>query len=405
MKAVKNNIETETQNWELIRSLVEDCYPRLTGTDSIKRAELLITTIFNHFCDDIFKQDFNHRPSGFLKFIPYLVISHVFAVLLLVLDFRSQASLLFLLNLSLFLSQLFFYKGWVNRFFPEKYGTNIIGTIEPTDEVHQNVVFSGHYDAPYVFELLQRFPRIYTKLLFTVILSILIAALGSVYLLIQNLTTSSIDTWTSQILLIPLTIMLPAVLLFFFFTSSEVSPGAGDDAIAIGIINAVGQHLGQERLKHTRIVLLALDGEEAGLNGARAFSRQSAEFLGPLPSYNINIDSIFKLNDIKILTRDLNSLQRLSKIEALVVQQLSKELGHELPLSTMPIGGGSTDSAELVKSMDSVALVGVDASNIESSGYHTLRDDMSAISKESFSFLISLLIQYAIHKDESVIRL
>ena len=60
--------------------------------------------------------------------------------------------------------------------------------------------------------------------------------------------------------------------------------------MAVGLITEMGRVFSKNRLKHTRLVILALDAEEAGLNGARAYVNTFKEELHAIPSYNFNID-------------------------------------------------------------------------------------------------------------------
>lgn len=387
----KDKVES---TWELTRKLTEDCYPRLTGSEGCIKAGDLIKSTLETKCDDVKIQEFSHRPTGFLKFLPWSGGLHIVALILLFLNYEFIAIGLFFLNALIFVSQLLFYWGLFDFPFKKEVGRNILGTIEPKGEVKQQIVFSGHYDAPYIFQLLDKIPKYYPIVFGIALFSVLLAFFGTL-ILKQYLVYKII-----------LGVLSLSTLSFFVFTRDEISPGAGDNAIAVGLISEMINifTLDNNRLSNTRLVIAALDAEEAGLNGARAYVNEFQDDLLSIPTFNFNIDSIYGMEHIAIFTRDLNSIRKLSMDEALIIQELGKELGHEIALSKMPIGGGSTDSAEFSRiGVDSIALVGLDLKTIgQNTPYHSSRDIMDALSKESIKFVLNLMRLYAISKDNSI---
>lgn len=402
LKSIENSTE---YCWEITRVLTEDCFPRLTGTDGNRKAAVTIEKQFDQYCDQVETQEFIHRPTGFLKFLPFSGIIHVIGLLLFLLGSYLVSVLLFTLNAFIFISQLLFYWGLFDLPFKKEVGKNIIGYIEPKEEVKQQIILSGHYDAPYVFQLIERFPKLYSKIFGIGLGSVILGFLGSMVVLLLDLNN---DFNSTSIVFVLYTVLLIItsipVLSFFFFTTTQVSPGAGDNAIALGLISSVGRELSKSKLVNTRIIVLALDAEEAGLNGARAYVNKYKKDLHRLPTYNFNIDSIYHRKFLQIFTRDLNSIRKLSLKEAIKVQQISENLGFKIPLGKMPVGGGSTDSAEFSRiGIDSIALVGIDLETIgQKTSYHSSRDDMSALSKESVSFIIEMMIEYSQQKDNSI---
>ncbi len=400
----ENNIES---TWEFTRRLTEDCYPRLTGTPGCNKAGNLISKQMEEKCDQVIIQEFTHKPTGFLKFMPWSGGLHIIALILLFMNYTTIALGIFLLNAFIFVSQLLFYWGIFDFPFREEEGRNIIGTIEPSGEVKQQIIFSGHYDAPYVFQLLDKIPKWYPIIFGIALLSVLLAFFGTLsFQLFISLGDYTSDGIVFVIFKIILAFLSISTFSFFIFTTDEISPGAGDNAIAVGLIMEMQNiFTGNELLlKNTRLVIAALDAEEAGLNGARAYVNKYKDDLLSLPTYNINIDSIYDQEHIAIFTRDLNSIRELSMREATLIQELSKEMGNEVPLSKMPIGGGSTDSAEFARiGVDSIALFGLDLETIgQKTSYHSSRDVMNSLSKQSVGFVLNLMKLYAVKKDNSI---
>jgi hypothetical protein len=296
------------------------------------------------------------------------------------------------LNASIFISQLLYYWGYFDFPFKKEQGTNYIGSIEPEGEVKQQLIFSGHYDAPYVFQLIEKVPKYYPLIFGVGLASILFSLVFWVFYLFS---------WNALVFFIIICVLSITVLTFFFFTTSEISPGAGDNAIAVGLIVELGRII-TGRMKNTRVIILALDAEEAGLNGARAYVNEYYDYLHSIPTFNFNIDSIYEKEHLRVFTRDLNSIRKLSEKEADIIQQISIDLGQEIMTSAMPLGGGSTDSAEFSRiGIDSIAFVGLDLSELEKSSYHTSRDTMDVIRRDSIEFSLQIMEEYCLRKDKS----
>lgn len=380
--------------WELTRKMVEDFYPRLTGTPGCQQAVYELQNTLKQSCDTVEIQKFEHHPTGFLKFLPFAALIHFIALLLFILQYNIIAFMLFSLNAFAFVSQLLFYWGFFDFPFPKSIGQNVIGTIEPSEDVRQQIVLSAHYDAPYVFQFIEKFPRFYPTLLAAGLTGVIINFLISSIMLFHFLTL----TW--YLIAIVSFVSVP-VLIFFVFTTNTVSPGAGDNAVAAAIITGFANIVTTERLSHTRIIILASDAEEAGLNGTRAYVNNYKSALTALPTFDFNIDSIFSKKNLLLFTRDLNSMRKLSNDEASFVASLGKQLGQPLPMRKMPFGGGATDAAEFARiGIPAISLVGLDVTTFDGSvRYHSSRDTMEGQSKSSINFILQLLTAYVQAKD------
>ena len=59
------------------------------------------------------------------------------------------------------LVEFVFYKQFLDPLFSKVDSKNIIGRITPKKEINQTLIFSAHYDSPYVFHYLQNFQKYY----------------------------------------------------------------------------------------------------------------------------------------------------------------------------------------------------------------------------------------------------
>jgi Zn-dependent M28 family amino/carboxypeptidase len=196
----------------------------------------------------------------------------------------------------------------------------------------------------------------------------------------------------------------------YFFTSSQGSPGAGDNLIASAIILQIAEafsrkkNRGKTPLKNTRLVFLSFDAEEAGLRGARAYTRKHKEELISIPAYNLNLDSIYDVDEIKFLRSDINGFVKLSRGMVKECVSITRALGHKSKPYRMEFGAGATDAAELAK-------IGVEATTIiamtvdikqESFCYHTAKDTVDQIQPEAVEAVLKIVHAYVTEKDRNI---
>ena len=165
---------------------------------------------------------------------------------------------------------------------------------------------------------------------------------------------------------------------YYFFITSEVSPGVGDNLIAVAILLQLAEYFNKSEnvLQHTELVFLVTDAEESGLRGARAFVNKNREQLTATPHYNYNMDSLFSKDHLTFLNSDINNTVKLSKNLADKGIQIAKKLGYTAEKMNIPFGGGATDAGEFAKvGIPATSLIAMDTTfKSGSNPYHT-RDD------------------------------
>ena len=132
-------------------------------------------------------------------------------------------------------------------------------------------------------------------------------------------------------LLTGLAFMIP----LFFFISTKISPGAGDNLNSSSIAVHIGGFFAGLRkngtaLQHTRLILLSTDAEESGHRGAIEYIRRHKPELLSIPTHVLNIDSVYHLEDLTVLTRDQHGFVPLSKELAGTCVDISAALGYPL---------------------------------------------------------------------------
>ena len=386
---------------------VVDNYPnRLAGTESCRGAADRIQQEFAKYCDrgSVKVEDFEVHPKSFLKYIPALVVMYFIGAVLLYFGRPWSAFVIFGLALFMFYAQFVRYWELLDIYFHKATGYNVIGSIEPEGEVKQQIIVSGHHDAAYVFQLLTYIPKYYAGLINAGILVLIIGFLVSLVAAVLSILHVPFPGWIAVVLLALGIFQVPLA----FFTTREVSPAAGDNMIAVAVAAETASIFKKGKkdrrpLRNTRLIFASFDAEEAGLRGARAYCRKHGQELLDTKTYVFNIDTLYKLDDLYFLTKDLNGSVKLSLPMAKDCVDVAAELGYKAGTAAMPFGAGSTDAAEFGK-------LGVEATNMAGISfdikkfnrdmvYHTPDDFSAYIEPELIEASLKIVTSYILKKD------
>jgi len=391
---------------------VVEGYPnRLAGTEACKNAADRIKQEFAKYCDpgSVRVEDFECHPKSFLKYIPALVVLYFAGAVLLFFGLPLTALVIYALAIFMFYAQFARYWELLDPYFPKATGYNVFGSIEPEGEVRQQIVVSAHHDAAYVFQLLSYIPKYYARLINAGILVLLLGFLVSLFATVVALFRIPVPEWS--LVWVPVALMVLGVfqIPLAFFTTREVSPAAGDDMIAVAVAGETAglfhraKKAGKNPLRHTRLIIASFDAEEAGLRGARAFCRRHGQELLSTKTYVFNIDTLYKLEDLRFLVRDLNATVRLSTAMAQDCVDIAESLGYPARIASMPFGAGSTDAAEFGKlGVEAVNMSGI-SFDIKKFGkdlvYHTPDDVTEFIEPELIEASLKIVRDYILKKD------
>jgi hypothetical protein len=310
------------------------------------------------------------------------------------------------MSLAVFSSQIVFYKKIFDPFFPKAQGYNIFGIVEPDHDVKQQIILCGHHDAAYVFHYMALSPRLYPFVVFGGILPFLLGIGLSIACIIMG----SPPWWILFLMATSFVLVLP----LWWFTTDTVSPGAGDNMIAVALANEVTRILadrkksGDNSLRHTRIVCLSVDAEESGLRGSMAYVSRHAQELAATKSYALCFDTLYKADKLIFFNNDMNLTTDLSDSMANDLTNIAKELGYGARVARMPWGGGSTDAAAFARGgIEATCMLAFDL-NVgrlpKDLVYHTLKDTTNAIEPAMVEQAINVTIDYILKKDKEISR-
>ena len=307
------------------------------------------------------------------------------------------------------LFEFVFYQECIDPLFKKTDGYNISGIVEPEKEVKKIIIISGHYDSPYIFRFLNKNQRWYKlRVALNTVLYLLITGISLWYSWFQFIKIDG--SHLNPLLLLALGVGIIFISQYFFFVSREVSPGAGDNLVSACMVVKLSELFYNIKskglaLKHTRLIFLCPDAEESGLRGAREYVKQHKLQYRNIPTYNFNMDSIYRLEDLRFLRSEINGAVQLDKSMIQKCNEISKLLGYNISAIRMPFGGGSTDAAEFAKvGIPALSIIGLDTSF--SSGnvpYHTQFDTVDKIEPQAVLACMQIAEQFILDSDKSAV--
>ena len=401
---MKSNITKEQAQsaLNLTAEIIDEFGPRLTGTPACKKAGERLKAELGKSCTETTSEAFQCSRDAFLYFIRYFSISYLGTFICLIAggDWTILAAVLTSFGCIMAICEFVFYKEFIDPLFKKTDGYNISGTIEPTAEVQQSIIISGHYDSPHVFRFLNKNQKLYKlRVIITTGLYFLITAI-SLWASYQWITQPGSFEINKELIYI-LGFGLIFMLQYFFFVSWDVSPGAGDNLISSAIAIKLADHFSIQNLTHTLLVFLCPDAEESGLRGAREYVKLHRETLQSIPTYNINMDSIYRLQDLRFLKSEINGTVPLDEKLGEKCKEIAKSLGYNIPSMNMPFGGGSTDAAEFAKAgIPALSIIGLDTTFTSGDvPYHTNFDTVDKIEPEAVLACMQIAEQLIIEID------
>jgi aminopeptidase YwaD len=377
---------------------------RLAGSEMCRKAAHALYKDMRAFCDSSRLHSFHiHSTSyGYTKLLPLIYVIGIVTFFI-----GSIWTLVPLIGLPLGICMIFIQFGlggtFLDGFYKKKPAVNVIGSLEPAGTVRQQIIISGHHDSAPVTRLYH--PKIQKLLVFTMFTPYLFyfyQIFLSSYVLLSGIKTPAPGY------LVVLTAGIPFVALYFFAVDTKHgTPGAGDNMIASVIALCVGKRLAQIKktnhmcLAHTRIILLSFDAEELVFKGASAYFKDYKSDLTSVPTYHLNLESLYKLKDLQVLTSDANGFQKLSKDMAERIVRIGSRHGITVKPFHMVFGGGSTDAGASARSgISSSTIFGLPTALFRSGlVYHTAKDTVDHIEPEIVTACLRLIWEYIVEME------
>lgn len=380
---------------------------RLAGSLQCRLAAHAIASALNECCDRCHEEPFVLHPKALWWLGRMLAVIYAVATLLSLLGgiFLWIGSLLCLIGFVYGLAQYIFYSRLFDPLFRSAEGLNVVGSLEPANAAERQVVLVSHHDSPYIFSFLERFQPFAFARLFLGMLSYAWLTVYLAFLAIEQLLSGQAQH-SSGIMLLLVAIGALFALQLFLMMSRRPSPGAGDNLNSTSMNIEIARYFArrkdsEEQLQNTRLVVLSTDGEEIGQRGAIEYVRAHLSDLRRIPTYVVNIDSVYYSKDLAVLTRDRHSRVKLSSSMVDTILRIAEQHQIRIRSKPIPFGGGGTDAAAFaVKGIEATGLIAQPTGLLRNDHlYHTSKDTAEVIEETAVSAIIRIITEYVRYVD------
>ncbi len=374
-----------------ITYIIKNFEKRDPGSKGEKQAcEYMAETLKNDCgCDRVKIESFKEHPGSFFGWI-YFTITFALAAIPLFFVFPLASVILVTAGFAIMVLQFGMYKKVVDRFFPEKTGTNVTAIKSCKGEVKRRIIFNGHPDACWEWPVNYRFGGVAFEL------HAVICVLGAMYYLILSIIKlikfgfSYVPFDISEPLfkasLIGL-IFVPFMLgLYKLWDKNRVVDGANDNLsgcyMGIAILKAL-QDEGIE-FENTEVGVIISGSEEAGLRGSKAWCEAHKGEFDDVPTFIYSYDTIHDPKFLMTNYRDLNATVKADKDVSDLFMEAAKELDIHCLKGMVPPLGGATDSAAFAQAgMRATGTPGLN--HALEDYYHTRRDTYNNMNLEGLA--------------------
>ena len=314
--------------YDYVRALSVDIGPRPVGSENNRKsAEYLHRELENIGVPSFSVQEFRVRPSFWSGTAAFALI---FALLILVTFwlFPPVSLILAIILPILVILEVDMGKEITLKLLPSAVGRNVIGRNPPKQETKEIVVLCAHHDSKtQVIPISLRGPLLLFVLLCMVFLIV------ATFIRNLALTIYPDASFLTEYLGIGIIIILAYYLIFallnFGTRLALESPGAEDNAAAVGIILEVAKSLRQNPLSQTEVWYVFTDAEEIGMKGAQIFAKHHKAQLEDALVYNIEgcgTDAPLRYSEKEKAVRTTKTSQRAIDILLDVAQKTGEEI-------------------------------------------------------------------------------
>ncbi|HMF30188.1 MAG TPA: M28 family peptidase [Candidatus Lokiarchaeia archaeon] len=382
------------------------------GTPQERSRAMMAKDELEQYSDDVVVEDFTLSPRAFLGWIRVticaLALSMLFFYLIPVnpILFAILAVVMVALGFLIMWEEFFNYAEFLDPVFKKKTSENIIGTLKSSDggEPKKILIFSGHHDSAFQFNLLKWFKYGYFVITFVGIGSLFIYFALTVVRFVGILAGAD-QLWVVMVVNGLLYVVIPVMILLFFFQGTQKNggqvPGAIDNLSAVAIVLGVGRILKRAREQGANIVpegieirFISFGSEEAGLRGAYRYAARHEEELHAKDAEIFNLDTICDPNVQTIIkredtTRTIHSTELIAKMA-----RAAQVSGVRCNVIAGPFISGGTDATPFSKKrIKAISLVSVPIWKFPTF-YHQPADNPAMINKKSLQDALKLAIAY-----------
>jgi hypothetical protein len=308
------------------------------------------------------------------------------------------AVILIVISVSYFILEVMKYHETYDFLFPKRKSNNVIGTINPSDEVKNTIIFSAHHDSAFEFNTFY-----YLKKFGVIIINVGYIGVGIILLVIVLKIILQLFSLELTVLFFSFGFFfiafIPIIIVYILFHSYKPVLGAFDNLSGVSIVLGIGKFLSDNKNnpeifpKHTKVYLISFAGEEAGLRGAKRFVSSHYNQLKEEGTIVVNMDGIGKKDAVFILDKEpgIGAKHDISIYNPIF--EIAKKLNSNPRISPLPFG--ATDGAAFSKKgIPTASIGGLNFKDGLPPYYHTRLDTPENVEKEALGQFVEICIDY-----------
>lgn len=347
-------------------------------------------------CERADVESFKENPGSFFGWI-YFTITFVLAAVAISFFYPLVSIILIVVGLLIVFMQFGLYKKFIDRFFPEKTGHNVIAVKSCKGEVKRRIFFNGHPDAAWEWPVNYKLGGVGFEG------HAVICGIGAVYYLVISImlvakngleyVSFDADETLGLLRLIGLVFVPFLIGLYWMWNENRVVDGANDNLSGCYMGIAILKALKEEGIEfeNTEVGVILTGSEEAGLRGAKAWCAAHKGEFDDVPTFIFSYDTIHDPKYLMTNYRDLNGTVKADKDVSDLFMEAAKELDISCKKGWVPPLGGATDSAAFAQA--GFRATGVTGLNHKLEDYyHTRRDTYDNMNEQGLAdcFAISV---------------
>lgn len=403
--------------YKFIEDVCTTIGPRESGTKQEILAGNKIEEELKRYCDKTNQEEYISHPHAFLGGIRYgamlVLVSIVLYWLSLLIDLNILqleqfysllliiiALILVALAISYFILNVMKYHEVFDFLFPKRKSKNIIGTINPSGDVKNTIIFSAHHDSAFEFNTfyyLGRTGQIIINLGYLGVIIIFIVTIVKIlFQFLTNIIDFAIVFLSFGILFL---IFIPIAFVYIFFHSYHPVLGAFDNLSGVAVVLGIGKYLYENKTndkifpKHTRIHLISFAGEEAGLRGSKRYIKSHFKELKETGAIVINMDGLAKKDIIIVIDKESGIGAKHNPEVVKSLFKIAKDINDKAKIGSLPFG--ATDAAAFSKKgIAATCLGGLNLKEELAPYYHTRNDTPEVIEEEALGQAVQICVEY-----------
>lgn len=365
-----------------ITKIIKTFDKRPPGSKGEKDAIDYMASELEPYTDEIKIEPFTLHPGAFMGWI-YMLVPLLIIGFCLYFFLPALSIPIVLAGVIIMLLQFVLYREFIDKAFKQKTSHNLTAVKKPTGEVKRRIFFNGHPDAAPEWTFNFHLGGV------GFVAHVVVSIVGVIYLLgisiISALSKAGVlgvsPTHLRNLGLVCLVFVPFWIALLWLWDDSNVVDGANDNLTGcyMGIAVLKAMHEQGISLENTEVGVLLTGSEEAGLRGAKAWSKAHKDDYNDVETIIIAYDTLHELKYLCVNRRDLNLTVKAHESPSKLFMNAAEELGVSCFYGNVPLG--ATDSAAF--NQGGFKATGITALNHNLQDYyHTRRDTHDNLDKE-----------------------